>query len=187
MARLWQTTNGKQRITCAYCQPKEERGNAVSSEDVDAAEDFRFGCQLATLRPVISATVGQAGSGDIAELLQGLQTQLGGIQTQLRGMKAQLENLQQGQQRMEDRLDIIATRQDNAFAVFDDDAIVPPTLGGIDPPDNFPRTVLALRNLKVGANLTEVENYYGIGDHGTFSRRIKRVAKVYGVNIMLQA
>ena len=85
--------------------------------------------------------------GEVQTQLGEVQTQLGEVQTRLGGIDARMENLLEGQRRIEDRLDMIATRQENSFAVFDDDVIVPPIFNGIDPPANLPRTVSALRNL----------------------------------------
>jgi hypothetical protein len=172
----------------------------ASRSDINEAEDYRIGSQIALMMPQISAASVLTNSTAIHNQLdqviakQNQQEQVLAQQGQVLAQQGQVL-AQQGQVlvQIQAHLQALLTCQEqaqmyqvkfgNSFKVHDNDFIVPPPFGSNIPPANFPASIMAIRLLETGEELSAIENFYHLGHIGDVIQRRNTVAIAYGLRI----
>jgi len=156
-----------------YVTSKRKNLEVTSVEDIIEAERYLFGSSMAIIMPQVTSTVAQLQNNELLLAIEGLGR---GINTRLDGINARLDGI-------DTRLDGIDTRLSNSSAYEPGDAIIPPKIGDVEPPDNFPRTIQVLTGLTDLRLLVQLEGYYTLSHRGALKARIRRVLRAYGIGV----
>eukprot|EP01031_Cornospumella_fuschlensis_P028121 gene28121-33956_t len=156
----------KKRAAVAYfdgVMGKRQRTDNATRADVEEAERHLFGSKIAEIMPQISAQAVPVNLQPLQQLILQLQQQM---QQQMQQIQQQIQQIQQQIQQIQQQNDNVNARLYNASAAFHSDTLTPPPYGGQLVPGNFPTTFSGILALSA-AELTVVENYYGLGHAGT--------------------
>ena len=144
-------------------------------EDVDLREatNFNIGCQVAVMMPAIESALPPIAAYTLAQILCQGESPL----VQL--LNNRFDQIDIPLVQIDRRLRTIELMQKNAAALApDDDLFAVPTEAGDEPP--FDRFTMAGLFSMTSADITLLENYYGMGHGGTLELRRKKILQRIG-------
>jgi hypothetical protein len=93
---------------------------------------------------------------------------------------------QQQQELQQQQFNFLHDKISNSTAHNPEDELRPPrVVGGLNIPDQFPRTVADILALRPGPLLTQIENYYALPHQGAINIRKRRVIRAYGLGLLI--
>ena len=170
---------GQKRTTSIEYQKNLKRvcvskNHVVTTEDLDSADTFRMGAEVASLMPSISAQVPLISSNQMQQQMQQFQNQMQQFQNQMQNQMHQM------QQQLFSRLDATDTRFRNFSATRSNDPIYPIITFNVQLPNQYPGTRGAVFSLTRG-NLDVLLQYYALDANGTIDVKRKRLALFLGL------
>lgn len=115
-------------------------------------------------------------------LAQGLAVALAPINQELTALRTDVTTLRAD-------VNMLLAKSNNISAIKDDDSIDPPSNGVVEPGQDFPRTIGALKALSPQTPdqlLRRLEDYYGLPHNGSPEVRRRRLMRVYGVKPLVE-